>query len=129
MDRAELKGTAAVLLVADVNKTAEWYREKLGFNFEQFYGDPHDFCIMGRDDNYIMFSNCSDKDRIIPNWKIVGKTSNVYFWVNDAEMLYKEFLDRGADIDYSLYITDYNVKEFGVTDPDGYDISFGEIIK
>ena len=75
-----------------------------------------------------MFSKADEKD-IIPHWKVVEKMWNVYFWTDNVDALYKEFIDRGAAIDYSLYITTYGVKEFGISDPDGYDIAFGEILK
>ncbi|HQY19431.1 MAG TPA: VOC family protein [Ignavibacteria bacterium] len=126
MDKAKLTGTSSILLVSDIDKSAEWYREKLGFDFQNFYGDPHEFCVMNRDNIYLMISQSHKTEDIKPNWKSKDKTSNVYFWVNDAEKIYREFIVRGAKIDYSLYVTDYNIKEFGVSDPDGYDISFGE---
>ncbi len=129
MANAKLTGSAAVLLVSDVDISAEYYSSKLGFDSVRFYGDPHDFCILGRDGYYLMLSKATAADTIIPNWKLKEKTSNVYFWVDDAEKIYHEYLERGVEIDYTLYITHYNVKEFGVTDPDGYDISFGEILK
>lgn len=128
MDKAKITGTSAILLVSDIDRSADWYREKLGFDFRNFYGDPHEFCVMGRDDNYLMISQSHKTEDIKPNWKSKEKTSNVYFWVDDAEKIYREFIARGAKIDYSIYVTDYNIKEFGVSDPDGYDISFGELL-
>ena len=126
--KAKLTGTAPILLVKDVIVSAEHYRDKLGFTIIQYYGKPVNFVIVQRDDNYLMFAKAPEKG-ITPNWKVVEKTANVYFWVNDAETLYKEFIDNGATIDYSLYTAPYGVKEFGINDPDEYDIAFGEIIK
>lgn len=125
----KITGSAPVLLVSDVIKSAEWYRDKLGFCYETFAGDPPVFCLLKRDDFRLMLSQVKNKSDIRPNWKIVNKMWNVYFWVDDAESMYKELKDRGADIDYALYITPYNIKEFGINDPDGYDIAFGEILK
>lgn len=129
MNRHKITGSASVLLVSNVVNSAEWYRDKLGFSFEKYWGDPPSFCILERDGYRLMISQVNDKLEIKPNWKIVDKMWNVYFWVNDAESMYKELKDRGAIIDYELYTTLYNVKEFGVIDPDGYDIAFGEILK
>jgi hypothetical protein len=33
---------------------------------------------------------------------------------------------RACPIDYSLYDAPHGFREFGVTDPDGYDIAFGQ---
>ncbi len=126
--KAKLTATSAILLVKNVVTSSEYYRDKLGFTIVNYYGHPPGFAIVQRDENYLMFTS-APPDKIIPNWKIVEKTSNVYFWVNDAETLYKEYVDSGANIDYSLYTTPYGIKEFGINDPDEYDISFGEVIK
>jgi uncharacterized glyoxalase superfamily protein PhnB len=125
---AELTASAPILLVKDVMLSANWYRDKLGFKITKLFGEPASFAIIERDGHYMMFSSAPAAE-IRPNWKIVEKTSNVYFWVNDVETLYKEFIDSGATIDYSLYTAPYGVKEFGINDPDEYDISFGEVIK
>ncbi|MDQ3020290.1 MAG: hypothetical protein M3R36_06940 [Bacteroidota bacterium] len=49
--------------------------------------------------------------------------------MDNVEELYKEFISNKATIDYELCIQPYGVKEFGINDPDGYDIAFGEVIK
>lgn len=126
--KAKLTGSAPILLVKDVTASAEHYMNKLGFTISEIYGKPPDFAIIQRDELCLMFSK-APQEQIKPNWKIVEKTCNVYFWVNDVETLYKEFIENGANIDYSLYTAPYGVKEFGINDPDEYDIAFGEIIK
>jgi uncharacterized glyoxalase superfamily protein PhnB len=128
MDKAKLTGSAAILLVKDVVYTVKWYTEKLGFSCSNLYGNPPSFAIVHRDNKYIMFAE-APPDKIIPNWKIRDKTSNVYFWVDDVESLYNEFKSSGATIDYELCIQPYGVKEFGINDPDGYDIAFGQVLK
>lgn len=129
MNKAELKANSPVLLVSDVVFSANWYKDKLGFHFEKLYGDPPSFCILERDNCFLMLCNTKSKDEIKPNWKIVDKMWNVYFWTDNAEAAYKEFKQKGANIDYEIYVTPYNIKEFGVIDPDGYDIAFGEILR
>jgi len=128
MSRASIIESAPVLLVSDVVGSANWHRDKLGFNYDQFYGDPPDFCILHRDGFSIMLSQVKDKSEIKPNWKIVEKMWNIYFWVDDVEAIYEEFQKSGATIDYTLYHTPYGVKEFGINDPDGYDVAFGQVV-
>lgn len=126
--KAKIISSASILLVKDVVYSANWYRDKCGFEITKFYGEPPSFCILQRDGYYLMFAKCSP-DKIIPNWKSVEATSNVYFWVDDVEEIYNEFVKNGATIDYELCIQPYGVKEFGINDPDGYDIAFGEVMK
>jgi catechol 2,3-dioxygenase-like lactoylglutathione lyase family enzyme len=126
---ASLTNAATILLVTDVEHSCNWYRDKLGFTIVELYGMPVHTAFIQRDGFYIMFIRAADSALIKPNWKISDKTSNIYFWVNDIETLYKEFIAAGANIDYELYPTPWGVKEFGINDPDEYDIAFGEIIK
>ena len=123
----QLIAASTVLLVRDVVNSANWYRDKLGFSIEGFWGEPPGFAIIKRDDQYIMFHN-ANPDLIKPNWKIADKTSNVYFWVKGIDELYQNFIDSGATIDYTIYNTPWGTREFGINDPDEYDISFGEIL-
>lgn len=125
---AKLTANSAILLVKDVEKSVNWYKDKLGFEFVNFFGNPVHFGIIHRNNQYLMFQKCSP-EKINPHWKIVDKTSNVYFWVDDAEALYNEFKSRGVSFDWDLCIQPYGVKEFGINDPDEYDIAFGQILK
>ena len=126
--KAIITSHSPILLVKDVMESVKWYSEKCGFGDESIYGEPPNFAIIQRDGNHLMFAQC-DENKIVPNWKLVEKTSNVYFWTDNAEELYKEFRESGATIDWDLCIQPYGVKEFGINDPDGYDIAFGEIIR
>ena len=126
--KAALTGVAPILLVNDINVSVDYYSSTMGFSVIEIYGSPANFALIQRDNLVLMFAKAPG-DLIKPNWQIVEKTCNVYFWVNDVESLYKEFIDNGAKIDYSLYTAPYGVKEFGINDPDEYDIAFGEIIK
>ena len=46
---ARLTGSSAVLLVADIERSVEYYRDRLGFTCE-VYGDPPDFIVATRDE-------------------------------------------------------------------------------
>jgi len=39
-----------------------------------------------------------------------------------------EVRERGTEIDYGLYDAPHGMREFGVTDPDGHDVAFGQPI-
>jgi catechol 2,3-dioxygenase-like lactoylglutathione lyase family enzyme len=121
-----LTNAATILLVKDVPHSANWYKDKLGFRIVKFYGTHAAF--IERDGFTIMLQGTPDPGRIIPNWKMADKTSNIYFWVDDVETLYKEFIASGATIDFTLYATPWGTKEFGINDPDEYDISFGQVL-
>jgi predicted enzyme related to lactoylglutathione lyase len=125
--RARFTGSSAVLLVADLERSVEYYGDRLGFSCE-LHGEPPDFCVAKRDDVTILMALCGDADRIVPNWQIVDKVWNVYIRVDDVDAIYAEVQRRGAGIDYTIYNAPSGFREFGVQDPDGHDIGIGQPI-
>ena len=126
MAQAKIIGSAPILLVADVVASAEYYRDKLGFEFDRFWGEPPCFCMPHRDGHVVMLSQVEDPKHIVPHYKVVENLWNIYFWVDDVEAIHAELTGRGATIDYDLCIQPHGCKEFGVQDLDGYDIAFGQ---
>ena len=126
MNRSKILGCAPILLVKDVEKSANYYRDKVGFTYDRFWGDPPGFCILNRDGFNLMLSRVNDFAHIVPHYKVVKNMWNVYFWVDDAKRCYDEMVASGATIDYNLEEKDYGCLEFGIQDLDGYDIAFGQ---
>jgi catechol 2,3-dioxygenase-like lactoylglutathione lyase family enzyme len=125
---ASLTGSSAVLLVADIERSVEYYRDRLGFTCE-IHGEPPDFIVAKRDDVTILMALCGDPERIVPHWRIVPNVWNVFIRVDDVEAIYEEVQRRGAGIDYTLYDAPSGFREFGVQDPDGHDIAIGQPIE
>ncbi len=102
-----------------------YYRDALGFTCEM-HGNPPDFAVVSRDAAVILLALAADADRLTPNWKVVPKTVNAYIRVDDADGIYEEVQRRGAKIDWTIYDAPHGFREFGVQDPDGHDIAFGQ---
>lgn len=128
MEKSKITGSAPILLVKDVVASANYYRDKVGFRYERFWGDPPAFCILDRDGFGLMLSRVDDPKHIKPHYKVVHQMWNIYFWVDDAAKLYEEMKQSGAIIDYHLGEKDYGCLEFGIQDLDGYDIAFGQVL-
>ena len=124
----QIQSIAPVLLVRDVVASAKYFRDKLGFSYDRFWGEPPDFCMVRRDGHTIMLSQAPAKTNLLPHWRIVKQMWNVYIWVENVDAIYTEYKKSGAIIDYELGLKPYGVKEFGVQDLDGHDIAFGQII-
>ena len=124
----KLLGSAPVLLVADVVKAANYYRDQLGFAYDRFWGEPPNFCMVKRDGFIVMLAQARPGAPLKPHWKIVSHMWNAYFWCDDVEALHAEFVRCGAHIDYGLGVKDYGIKEFGIQDLDRHDIAFGQRI-
>jgi predicted enzyme related to lactoylglutathione lyase len=120
-----LTGSSSVLLVSDIDRAVEFWRDRLGFECE-VYGEPHDFASASRDDASVLLALCLNPAAIVPNWKLVDKMWNVYIRVDDADAIYAELQERGAPIDDTIYDAPHGFREFGTQDPDGHDIAFGQ---
>ena len=126
MPGPRLIGSAPILLVRDVVASANYYRDKVGFNYDRVWGEPPRFCILWRDNFHLMLSQTDDPEAIVPHYKVVENMWNVYFWVDDVQALFDELKGKGATIDYELRDQPYGCREFGIQDLDGYDIAFGQ---
>ena len=90
---------------------------------------PPNFATATRDEAVILLALCREPEKIVPNWKIVDMTWNAYIRVDDADAIYAEVQERGAGIDYTIYDAPHGFREFGVQDPDGHDIAFGQPLR
>ena len=126
--QAKLLASATVLLVRDVVAGADHYRDTMGFDRGRFYGEPPAFVILERDDRYLMLKRVDDLKLIAPHRSVGVDSCDVYFWTSDVDGLHAEFVRRGARICDELYLQDYGCKEFAITDLDGYEIRFGQVV-
>ena len=84
------------------------------------------FAVVKRDEAIVLLSLAPPGAVLVPHWHLVEKMWNVYVRVDDADAIYAEVQGCGCPIDYSISNKPHGFREFGVTDPDGYDIAFGQ---
>jgi catechol 2,3-dioxygenase-like lactoylglutathione lyase family enzyme len=122
---AVLTGVSPVLLVADLQRSVDYFSNRLGFECHVF-GDPPNFATAARDAAVILIALSDQPERIVPHWQLVDKMWDAYIRVDDVDAIYAEVQQRGAGIDYTTYNAPHGFREFGVQDPDGHDIAFGQ---
>jgi predicted lactoylglutathione lyase len=126
---ARIIGSAPVFLVADIVKSAEYYRDVFGFSYSRLWGEPTDFCMPSRDNLIVMLSLTKSAATVQPNGNVKEALTrwDAYFWIDDADKLFNEFNAKGAKIVYEPTIKKYyNMKEFAVKDLNGYILAFGQ---
>jgi uncharacterized glyoxalase superfamily protein PhnB len=125
---------APYFLVNDVVAAANFYRDKLGFRYDRFWGEPPCFCMVRRAGVTIMLSELargSDESRTPrppnPNGRVAPAEDcwDAYLWVEDADVLHEEFAAQGAKIVRSVCDQEYGCRDFEVLDVDGYRLCFG----
>jgi catechol 2,3-dioxygenase-like lactoylglutathione lyase family enzyme len=114
--------------VADVEKTAAFYSDGLGFNCEYMAGSPAQFAICSRDGLAIMLRRVSAPDLINPS-EAQGGTWDAFFWVDEVAGLHAELVERGVTVVYGPIIQEaYQMREFAIRDCDGHVLGFGETL-
>ncbi|MGE3077204.1 MAG: LuxR C-terminal-related transcriptional regulator [Dehalococcoidia bacterium] len=138
-------GVAPMFLVDDVARSAEWYRDHLGFEIGEFFREdhgPHDdgsehdadhptlgepvFVILNRDGHRLMLGRTVRKGYGVVSINLFKEySSDAYFWVDGIERYFADVKARGATIAMELDRQFYGLVEFRVVDCDGRYLTFG----
>ena len=121
---------APYFIVDDVVTTANFYRDKLGFQYERFWGDPPAFCMVYRRGVVIMLSQHQPPGLMRPNATASPDGAwDAYVWVDDADALYAEFKHAGVKIAREICDQPYGQRDFDIEDCNGYRLCFGHNIE
>jgi len=117
----------ACFLVNDIVKSAEYYRDVLGFSFERYWGEPPCFGMLHRDRIEFFFSSKGPNAPVRPNRLAHPDfTWDAYVRCRDLDALYQEFKSKGAEIIREPEVAFYQMKEFEVKDCNGYTLCFAQ---
>ena len=120
-----LTGHATVLLVSDVRRATEYYRDALGFDVEHYDRIPEHYGYASREGCHVHFARFEGAAPR-PNSEVVPPDMfDAYFWVDDVEALHGELVDRGAELVHGPVDQGYGLRELRVRDPHGYILAFG----
>ena len=127
-DGCKMKRAAPYFLVDDVFATAEFYRDFLGFTFDEFFGDPPSFTIVERDDVRIFFRQVrpARPPTARPNRSVMGETFDAYIYVSNVDELATELRDKKVEIIEGPIDRIYDMRELLVRDCNGYVLAFGQ---
>lgn len=120
------------LMVKDVNKSIEFYRNVLGFELVATVPDSgtFDWAWMKHGTVELMFQTMPSLVQDLPEFKgkPIGATQTLYTKVMDAKKLHGQIKDK-ANVVLGLKTTFYGMEEFSIKDPDGYLITFASEVK
>ena len=123
---------APYFIVDDVVATANHYRDKLGFRYERFWGEPPSFCMVCRSGIVIMLSQLRPTGVMRPNRLASPEADDAwdaYIWVENADALFSEFKSKGVKITRGICDQPYGCRDFDVEDCNGYRLCFGQDLK
>jgi uncharacterized glyoxalase superfamily protein PhnB len=129
----QLRSISPLFVVDDVEESAEYYREKLGFDIDGYCGYPPRFTSVLRDGIEIMLKSIgeAERNRFSPDPHAKRKLHqsadcDAYISVADLDALYHELKLRKAKIVRKPATTEYETREFAVEDCNGYIICFAQ---
>jgi catechol 2,3-dioxygenase-like lactoylglutathione lyase family enzyme len=123
-----LTGHATVLLVEDVQRALEYYRDRLGFEVSHYERIPEHYGYASRDGCHVHFA-CVEGVPPRPNSDVVPPDLfDVYIYVEDVDAFHSELVERGADLLHGPVNQGYGLREVRVRDPHGYVLAFGKIL-
>lgn len=112
--------------VPDVVKTAEYYRDVLGFKIAGYWGEPPVFVIIYRDRVQLFFARANQPE--VRTGRARG-AYDAYLRVAGLDALAAELRGSGANILEGPVEREYNQRELIVQDCNGLILCFGEEIR
>jgi catechol 2,3-dioxygenase-like lactoylglutathione lyase family enzyme len=123
-----LAAHATVLLVDNVGKAADYYRDRLGFDVTFYEANPGHYAYASRDDCHVHFACFKDASPRPNSEAVPPDMFDVYVYVDDVDALHDELVERGAEILGGPTHTAYDMHEIRVRDPHGYILAFGKVL-
>ena len=107
---------APYFIVDDVVTTANWYRDRLGFEYDRFWGEPPVFCMVRRNGGVIMLSQLPGRAR--PNHTVDPERGawDAYIRVEDPDALHEEFQAKGVTLARDPCDQEYGCRDFEIDD-------------
>ena len=122
---AKLRAIAPQFVVPDVIKTAEYYRDVLGFKILGYFPDPPVYAIVGRDNVEI---HLGKGDTNIAQGNVTRRSGGLdaYIFLKGVDDLFEEFRQRQVDIVEGPIDQIYGQREIMIRDCNGFTIGFGD---
>lgn len=124
---ATIRELVPLLFVDDIDRSAAFYRDKLGFETSLKW-EPDGklgWCRLERDGSAVMLQQACEEDGPSEGR---GRGVGFFFNCNDAETIHAEFAARGLEVDPPKTAF-YGMNQLFVTDPDGYELCFQSAVE
>ena len=119
------------IMVEDVNRALQFYRETLGFEIVATVPDEgqFDWAMLKRDGVEIMFQSRASLGGEIPvlQQREIGGALTFYMNIEGIKELYADLKGK-VSIVQEMHTTFYGAQEFALQDSDGYILSFAETV-
>lgn len=111
--------SATVFPVQDIQKSIEFYTQKLGFEMSFNWEEPISYAVLKK--GSVNLHLTKKEDDFIPSKRHCA----LYVFVHDVDEIYQRCVNQKISIGNVPKMRDYKMKDFDIIDPDGYIITFG----
>ncbi|MEZ0472894.1 glyoxalase superfamily protein [Luteimonas salinilitoris] len=118
MANTKLESVSPSFAVSDLPQALQFYQETLGFDVAWTWGEPADLASVCRDAVAITLAKRADARP--------SGTSRAYLQVTGINDLYTRVEQAGANIVVPIGDRTYGMRDFGIADPFGNRLDFGE---
>lgn len=123
-----LLAAAPQLKTADIFRAAAYYRDVLGFSYDELIGEPPSFCLLRRDGAALMLSSVRPGEAALRPTAGTAMDMAAYIWLRGVDAYHAEIAAKGATILREPFLAPYGIRELVVADLDGNKLVFGEIL-
>ncbi len=120
----KISNIAPVFVVPDEKKTAEFYRDQLGFRIGRAGFGPEPFVPVYRDPVEIILVR-SPKGLAVTNRSVHGTGYDAFLAVEDVDGMAEELKSKNVKIARGPLDTKYGTREVLIEDCNGFHIVFG----
>lgn len=112
-----------MLETENLGQTIKFYEDLLGFECHGVYPDEVNPCwaSLKKDNVIVMFTDKNKTSEVAG----VVMTGTLYFYPDNVNELWENLKDK-ATIAYPIEDFEYGMREFGITDNNGYLLQFGQ---
>ena len=111
---------SVVFPVKDVEASAHFYRDKLGFDLTFTWEDPISYAVLNRDDA-VGIHLVKKEGEFQPSTQHTA----LFIFVHQVDEVYKEYQAKGVNIIQKIGDRDYGMRDFDIVDPDGFILTIG----
>ena len=123
--RTAARTLTPLFVVSDLQRSLDFYT-RLGFGQPGIWGEPPCFAMIHRDGLELMLSLSEGDAAPRPNGHGVW---DVYIAVTDLDAEIAALSEAGVGIDRGPNVTEYQMKEIEVVDPDGFRICLAQNVE
>lgn len=124
--RPRLRAMTPLLVVSDLQRSIDFYVDKLGFTDANSWGEPPCFAMMHRDGLDLMLSRAEQPEHVAPHGRF--GVWDLFLSVGDVAAERAALLAGGVAIDKGPTDTFYAMREIEILDPDGHRVCLAQDI-